>query len=86
MQIQSGRTKLLFPNLQVSSVLREMDKVKAKMSDKRLETHVKTELKGGSKPKKEHQALTFVEKLVRSVLFNSARCITTGVITYVLLF
>jgi hypothetical protein len=38
----------------VSSVLREMDKVKAKMSDKRLETHVKTELKGGSKPKKEH--------------------------------
>jgi hypothetical protein len=38
----------------VSSVLREMDKVKAKMSDKKLEAHVKTELKGGSKVKKKN--------------------------------
>ncbi len=60
-----------------------MDKVKAKMSDKRLETHVKTELKGGSKPKKEHQALNFFEKHAMSILVNSA---ATGVITYVLLF
>ena len=64
-------------------MLREMDKVKAKMSDKRLETHVKTELKGGSKPKKEHPAFNFFEKLVESILVHSA---TTYVITYVLLF